>query len=214
MLESLTSQTGQILVTAMALIAVMNPFGNLPVFLEMTDDLGAKTRQKLFRIITLTALIIVIIFLIIGPFIMEHLFRIHIADLRIAGGLTLIVMGIYNLLFPHKEAPTTTNENEDEDELIKHSILPMAFPMLVGPGTLSTVIVFSSDLGLLLTFIATLIAFSTIRFLFFVGPAIEKLTGHLVLFVMARIMKVFIIAIGVSMIISGVSEVFDITLTY
>ncbi len=197
----------------MAILAVLNPFGNMPQFLEMSSGLDQKNRLKLFWIITLTAFIIVITFLFIGPVIMEHLFRIHIADLRVAGGLTLVVMGIYGLLFPVQDTHELT-ETETPDEFIKHHILPMAFPMLVGPGTLSTVVVFASDVGMVATFAGTSIAFAIILALFMVGPFIERLTGQLVLFVTARIMKVFIIAIGVRMFISGGAEILGITLNY
>ncbi|HIS08822.1 MAG TPA: MarC family protein, partial [Candidatus Scatomorpha intestinipullorum] len=138
MFGELQSQLYSILLAAIAILAVLNPFGNLPQFIAMTEELETSLRQSLFRNILYTSFVIVIIFLLIGPFIMRYLFNVDLNDLRIAGGLLLILVSLKNLLFAsHKAA--THYETTDKSELLSQSIVPMAFPMLVGPGTLSTV---------------------------------------------------------------------------
>ncbi|WP_247600101.1 MarC family protein [Helicobacter cinaedi] len=71
---------------AITIIAVLNPFGNLPQFLAMTDEVHTPLRQKLFRNILWTALLIVLIFLLTGSFIMQYLFRVNLDSVRVAGG--------------------------------------------------------------------------------------------------------------------------------
>lgn len=195
-----------LVVSVFAIVAILNPFGNLPQFLTMTDGFAASTRQKLFRKIIYTAFAIVIIFMLTGPFIMEYLFRIHIKDLRMAGGLTLIVMGIKNLLFPMPNRSTLSTDEETDDEIIRKSIIPMAFPMMVGPGTLATVIILSNDDGMIVTLIAAFVAFLFMFILFHFSASIERVFGKLVLHVLSRIMQVFIISMGVRMIVDGIKE--------
>lgn len=194
---------------AITLLAVLNPFGNLTQFLSMTDDLAASTRKKLFRTILYTALIIVVTFLFSGPFMMKYIFSITLDDLRIAGGLILVVMATKNLLLSvetHKH--DSAYQNLSESELLRKSIIPMAFPMLVGPGTLSTVIVVSEDSGMLIGFGCVLLAFAFMFVLFHFSATIERVVGKLILHIFSRIAQVFIMAIGVRMMIVGIKDIF------
>ncbi len=195
-------------VSVLAILAVINPFGNLPQYLEMTDDMPKTTRKKLFRAIVYTAFTIVLIFTLAGPYIMKYLFRIEIRDLRMAGGIILIIMGIKNLLFPLKlkyQSPDTAALETDE-EIIRKCIIPMAFPMMVGPGTLATLIVISSDSGMFFTILSAAVAFFIMFILFHFSASLEKVLGKLVLLVMARIMQVFIVAMGVKMLMNGIKD--------
>lgn len=197
-----------IFTAVLAITAILNPFGNLPQYISMTEGMPTATRQKLFRAIVYTAFIIVLLFTVTGPYIMKYLFKIEIRDLRMAGGLILIIMGVKNLLFPLKvryQGPEA-GENETDEEIIRKSIIPMAFPMMVGPGTLATMIVIAADDGMLFTLIAASAAFLLILALFHFAASIEKVFGKLVLHVLARIMQVFIVAIGVKMIMNGLKD--------
>ena len=144
------------------------------------------------------------IFLFAGPLVMDYMFRVSLNELRIAGGLILVVMGIKNLLFTNTSTRDFAHyQNMSEDELIRRSIIPMAFPMLVGPGTLSTVVVMATEGGMRNTVAGVLVAFIFMGLLFYMAVFIEKLLGKLVLFVTARIMQVFIVAMGVKMMLIG-----------
>lgn len=209
MVDNIQNMMHLIIISSVAILAILNPFGNLPQFLNMTDGFPSEVKQKLFRNITYTAFVIVALFLLGGPLVMEYLFRVEMGDLRIAGGLILIIMGVRNLLFP-LAVRYTISQDETDDDIIRKSVIPMAFPMLVGPGTLATVIVMSNDNGMLPTFIAVLIAFLFMLVLFHYSASIERVFGKLVLHVLARVMQVFIVAIGVKMIVNGINEIVPI----
>lgn len=208
MMQIIQADLYALFISILAIIAVINPFGNLPQYLEMTEDMPIATRKKLFRAIIYTAFIIVLIFTIAGPYIMKYLFKIEIRDLRMAGGLILVVMGIKNLLFPLKlkyQSPDTTSVESEKDIILK-CIIPMAFPMMVGPGTLATLIVIAADDGMMLTILSAGISFLLMFILFHYSAYVEKLFGKLVLLVVARIMQVFIVAIGVKMFMMGLKD--------
>ena len=192
-----------VFLSAIAIVAVMNPFGNLPQFLAMTDGMAVKVRQHLFRNIIITAFVIVMIFLFAGPAVMEYMFRVSLDELRIAGGLILVVMGIKNLLFPGAVKDFSHYQDMSEEELIRRSIIPMAFPMLIGPGTLSTIVVMAAEGGMKNTIAGILAAFFFMSVLFYFASFLERVLGKLVLFVTARIMQVFIVAMGVKMMLIG-----------
>ena len=98
MFENIESISYMIGVATVTIIAVLNPFGNLPLFLAMTEQIPLRLRQKLFRNILWVAFLIVLIFLFTGSFIMQYLFRVNLDSLRVAGGLVIGIMGLKNLL--------------------------------------------------------------------------------------------------------------------
>ena len=194
------------------LLAVLNPFGNLTQFLAMSDGLPLALRKKLFRTILYTALAIVLAFLFSGPLFMNYIFRVSLDDLRVSGGLVLIIMAIKNLLFSTKLATQSFDSYQEanEKEILRQSLIPMAFPMLVGPGTLASVIVISEDGGLDIAFGGVIIAFIFMFALFHFAATIEKSVGKLILHVFSRIAQVFIVAMGCKMIIIGIKNIFNI----
>ncbi|EIU7508535.1 MarC family protein [Campylobacter coli] len=194
------------------LLAVLNPFGNLTQFLAMSDGLPLALRKKLFRTILYTALAIVLAFLFSGPLFMNYIFRVSLDDLRVSGGLVLIIMAIKNLLFSTKIATKDFSSYQDMDdkEILRQSLIPMAFPMLVGPGTLASVIVIAEDGGLDIAFGGVIIAFIFMFALFHFAATIEKIVGKLILHVFSRIAQVFIVAMGCKMIIIGIKNIFNI----
>lgn len=197
--------TNYLTTSVFAIIALINPFSNLPQYLAMTEDIDDISRHKIFNAVIITALIIVAFFTISGHYIMHYLFRIEIYHLRVAGGIILIVMGIKNLMFT-KPVKINIIPTDTIKEMIQKSIIPMAFPMMVGPGTLSTVIVMSDEIGILLTLLASIIAFSLMFLLFKYSGFIEKIAGKLILHVTSRIMQIFIVAIGVKMLSGGIRD--------
>ncbi len=102
MFFSMGSELYLMFFAAITLLAILNPFGNLTQFLAMSDGLPLMLRKKLFRTILYTAFTIVLVFLLSGPLFMNYIFRVSLDDLRVSGGLVLIIMAIKNLLFSTK----------------------------------------------------------------------------------------------------------------
>lgn len=86
----------------------------------------------------------------------------------------------------------------------------MAFPMLVGPGTLASIIVIAEDGGLDVALGGVMIAFIFMFILFHFAATIEKIVGKLILYVFSRIVQVFIVAMGFKMIIVGLKDIFNL----
>lgn len=197
-----------IIIDSLTLIAILNPFGNVPLFVSMTDGMDPDVRKKLFKTIALTGFFIMFLFGFIGDFLMKNLYKIEMRDLRIAGGFLLAGLAFKNILFSPKK-------NKDSDDIlslppveqIKQGVIPMAFPMMVGPGSLATMLIVRSQGGALGSSISLFLAFLVIGFILYLGTFLERLLGKLVLYILSRVMQVFIMSIGVRIFISGVIEV-------
>ncbi len=203
MFNELESDIHALFVATIAIIAVLNPFGNLPQFIAMTEGVKGPIRKKLFRNVIFVSFCIMLVFLFTGSFIMTNLFRVNLNDIRIAGGIILIVMSLRNFIFPSSAYDFSNYKNLRFDELFHKSIIPMAFPMLVGPGALATIIVIAEDKNTIVATGAIFCAFLFMFILFQYVATIEKIFGKLILHICSRIALVFIVAMGVKMIISG-----------
>ena len=212
MFSNVESEIYLIFLSATALLAVLNPFGNLTQFLAMSDGLPLDFRQRLFRVILYTSCAIVLAFLFSGSFFMKYVFRVELDDLRIAGGLIIVIMSAKNLLFSAKMAVQDFSHYQEMNtqELLSRSLIPMAFPMLVGPGTLTTIVVMSEEAGLGIATGAVGFSFVFLFILFHFSATIERVVGKLILHVFARICQVFIMAMGVKMVLVGLKGFFNL----
>jgi len=194
-----------LIVALSSIFALINPFNTLPQCLSMTEDISKRSRKKIFTSIIFISFLIVVFFTLAGPFIMQYLFRIELYHLRVAGGIILISMGLKRLMFPIA-AKIDILPTDTDSEMLRKCIVPMAFPMIVGPGTLSTVIVMSNEVGLKITLISSIGAFLFMLTLFYYSSFIERIAGKLILHVISRIMQVFIVAIGVRILSQGLQD--------
>jgi multiple antibiotic resistance protein len=192
---------------SLTLIAILNPFGNIPLFIAMTEDMKEKTRKKTFDVIVFSGFGIILSFGLIGHFLMSNFFKIEMKEVRIAGGILLVTVALKNILFQKKPKKVLTEDDGSEEDDIKLGITPMAFPMLVGPGSMATIMIIRQQSGVLVSVLSTIIVFSIIKLLLKFTDAIEDIFGKLVLFVLSRVMQLFIMAIGIRIFITGIIEV-------
>jgi multiple antibiotic resistance protein len=137
---------------------------------------------------------------------MHNFFRVEMSEVRIAGGIILVIVALKNLLFPKRPKKNIEPHEElTEEEEIRQGIIPMAFPMLVGPGSLASVLLVRQEAGMISSILSCVIVFIFIHILLSSADMIEKVLGKLVLFVLSRVMQLFIMAVGVKTIISGLS---------
>lgn len=113
-----------IFINALMLIAVLNPFGNVPLFIGMSDGMEKEIRKKLFKAIAITGFFITWIFSLIGEFLMINFYKINMNELRMAGGLILILMAIKNLIFSSSKKGQQVNKLPPEEQ-IKQAVIPI-----------------------------------------------------------------------------------------
>ena len=196
---------------SLTLVAILNPFGNIPLFIGMTEDMKEKTRKKMFSVIVYSGFGIVLSFGLIGHFLMSSFFKVAMKEVRIAGGILLVAVALKNLLFPKKPKKLLAEDDGSEEEDIKFGITPMAFPMLVGPGSMATIMIIRQRSGVLVSVLSTILVFSLIKLILSYTDVIQKIFGKLVLFVLSRVMQLFIMAIGIRIFITGIMEVIQNT---
>ncbi|NVO54852.1 MarC family protein [Rhodobacteraceae bacterium B1Z28] len=126
-----------------ALFAIMNPITNLPVFLSVTQNLSAADQKKIAMKTALYCLILGSAFAAVGSQTLG-LFGISVDDLRVAGGLVVLMIGL-NMLNGNESTSHhgTDGEKKSYPEPDTVAFYPLAFPILVGPGTITTLILYA-----------------------------------------------------------------------
>lgn len=186
--------------------AIMNPIANVPIFTSLTSDLDKKTKANISKRATLTAFVIVVIFVVLGKFIFE-LFGITIPAFKITGGILIFYVG-FEMLQSKKSSVKNIKDPETDENI---AISPLAIPILAGPGTIVTAMNFASK-GNYINILIVIAVFAFMCVLshiaFGLGDKIVKRLGKNLIVVIGKIMGLIIAIIGTNMIINGIKAAF------
>ncbi|MCI0183796.1 MarC family protein [Sulfoacidibacillus ferrooxidans] len=195
-----------------SVFAVMNPLGNLPIFMGLVDGQSLSEQRKTARKAIGIAFLILMIFLVLGQVIFS-LFGITVDAFRVAGGI--LIFGIaYNLLHAkpsHVHAPNSA-ESEDSADKDDISVTPLATPLIAGPGTIATVMALAAGPNIIENSVAVFIGFSIVLIgtfiIFYYAGSISKHLGQTELNVISRLMGLLLAVIAVQMAVEGLTGLF------
>jgi multiple antibiotic resistance protein len=194
-----TRLLGEVIVT---LLVIMDPPGNVPIFLGVTRRLDDKERNKAALLAVLTALIIVVGFALLGQQILDYL-NVSVPALQGAGGLLLLLVALQLLTGDESDALEAT-----PDQRMSIAMVPLGTPLLAGPGVIVATIVFvgQSDgwedwsaiyLGIS---IVLLIVYLALRF----AGILNRLVRPAGVLLLSRVAGILLAAIAVQMIADSV----------
>jgi multiple antibiotic resistance protein len=199
----------------MGFFAMLNPIGNIPVFLGMVQDFDKKTQNKVALRATVTAFTIIAIFCVFGHIIFR-VFGITVPAFQIAGGIIVFIIGFQML--NAKENPIHAQSSEEKEQMLKiahdMAITPLGIPLLAGPGTISTAMNFVGAEKSITNVILVIVIFGTmclITYLLFISSrVIANKVNPSMLKVVSRIMGLILAVIAVQMMINGIEGTIDI----
>jgi multiple antibiotic resistance protein len=178
-----------------ALFIIVDPIGLVPIFSNVTSGMAEPQRTRMYRVVIYTGAALLTVFAVVGQELL-NLFGISLAAFEMAGGLVLLLLSL-DILF-RGERFAKPGHAEDV------GIVPIAFPLLVGPGAITTTMIALGAYGIL----ATLGSVVIVMFLSWVvmkeTPRIHALLGKTGSSVVAQVMAVFIAAIAIQFIITGI----------
>ncbi len=194
----------------LALFAILNPIGNIPIYADFVDGLDRKTRFNVFNVAVLTGFLTLTVLTLSGRWIMSRVFQIDILEFRIAGGILLTVLAVKYIVFPSKKEHYSESEESGKKQIMETAIVPMAVPLLVGPGSIVTGILLMNRDGVLVTLTVLIAVFAVCWGMIQLTPWISRIMGRIGRMVVSRILWIFIGAIGVHFLLSGIKETFGI----
>ncbi|MEM7083330.1 MAG: YhgN family NAAT transporter [Pseudomonadota bacterium] len=191
-----------ILSAAVMLFLIMDPLGNLPIFLSVLKSVPEERRQRIIVRELLLALVVMMIFLFAGKHILEFL-HVRQEAVSISGGIILFLIGI-KMVFPGRGSSWADDGGEDGEPFL----VPLAIPMVAGPSLLAALILITnSSEGRMIDWVIALLAawFLTALILLFSNTFL-KLLGHRGLIAVERLMGMIIIMISVQMFLDGIID--------
>jgi multiple antibiotic resistance protein len=180
---------------SLSLFLVLNALGNIPVFIGLLSRYPEKKQRKIIIRELLIALFILVLFNFFGDEVLKWI-GISQETVGIAGGTLLLLIAL-SMIFPHAQ-------DHAESHLHEPMIVPLATPIVAGPGAISTVMVYSEHVGnpwLMLCII--LIAWLPTFLILLVSSHIKHLLGKRGLFACQKLGGMLISLIAVQMICTG-----------
>jgi len=190
----------EVVSAAILLFLIMDPLGNVPVFLSLLKALPPARRRLVLARELVIALAVLLLFLYSGQALLE-LLHLRQESVSIAGGIVLFLIGI-RMIFPPSEG---LFGDIPEGEPF---IVPMAIPCIAGPSTIAALMLLANDgpgrqLEWTLALVAAWLATAAILF---AATALYKLLGERTLAAFERLMGMLLVAISVQMFLDGVDK--------
>jgi multiple antibiotic resistance protein len=194
-----------------AVFFVVDPFAAIPIFLAITTRDDAARRRRLALRAALATFATLTAFALAGGLIFQ-LFGISLAAFKIAGGLMLLLMAFDMMRAQPSRTRSTEEEEAEGRDKEDVAIIPMAIPILSGPGAIATCMVLMSKAHwrpiptLTVLGAIALTAFFTWIILRSAATA-QRFLSQTFLHVMARVMGLLLAAVAIEFMISGLKEV-------
>jgi multiple antibiotic resistance protein len=190
-----------------SIVAVMEPFSTIAVYATLTRNMSSdKKRSTIVRSMRISS--VVLVFFALTGHLVFQVFNITIAAFQIAGGILLVAVALRML------NPEENGSSADGTEDI--AIVPLAFPLTAGPGTITAVILLVSQADNILEssfvfvgiFVGILISYVGMKY----ATSLFKLLGDEGLRVVTSLMAIIVLAIAVQFVINGVAAALTQTL--
>jgi multiple antibiotic resistance protein len=184
------------------LFVAINPAGIIPIYLSVTENLSTAERRRLALQAMATAVGISVLILFAGQLIFS-LLGITVNDLRVGGGLILLVLSISNLIFGDYRRRRDPTGGETED-VASVGIVPIGIPLIVGPAAITSILVSREAYGYLPTLVSLVVNMVLVFLTLAASPYVGRFTGPAVSRAIAKVASLFLAAISVAMIRAGI----------
>lgn len=197
--------------TFVGLIAIVNPIGAVPVFIALTSDRPDSDMSGIVKSTAITTAVTLLVAAFLGRYILAF-FGISVASFQVGGGLLILLMGLSMLQASMSGAKHSSEEAEEAHSRPNIAVVPLAIPLLAGPGAITLVIVEAEKafqrslvtLGLLI--FAILLIAATVALVLGAGPKIARKLGKTGVNVFTRVMGLIITAIAVEFMVTGLAK--------
>jgi multiple antibiotic resistance protein len=196
-----------------ALFVILDPFAAIPILLLLTKNYSATERRKVANITALTVLLVLVIASLTGEALLQGMGT-SLASFRVGGGIVLLLMALAMLRGMPDTARSTPAEQAEAEDKESIAVVPLALPLLAGPGSISNVIIemhrSSTQFHSLLVVLTILLVCVFLWLVLRMAPTIGRMLGHTGLNIINRLFGLILTAIGVEIMANGLKELFPI----
>ncbi|QIA06875.1 MarC family protein [Draconibacterium halophilum] len=198
-----------------AIVAIVNPVAIVPMWSELTQDVSTQVKTRLAWLTIGVSVIMLVMFLLAGKYILQF-FSIDLVVFKVAGGILLLLTGIR--MIDGQNVKMGSQELEEGSALyiakmkFRQIFVPMVIPFIVGPGSITTLILFGGGLNnwtdsILLTVVLVFTLFLLLLSLMS-SSWLDKRIDPLVFTAISRLFGIIVTAIAIQFILEGLGSAF------
>jgi multiple antibiotic resistance protein len=182
------------------LFVVIDPIGIIPLFASFTEKMRPEERRSISQTATVTAGVLLFVFAIAGTQIFS-IFGIDVFSFMIAGGILLFIVSIE--LLTHGGWRFGQDVRRDDS-----GVVPLAFPLLAGPGSITSVIILYQTNGVIITILSIIIVISLTYVILLLASPIYHVLGRRGSMVVTRVFAILVAAFAIQYIVDGIRQIY------
>jgi multiple antibiotic resistance protein len=200
-----------LLKVGIALFAIVNPIGSVPIFISATNTWNDRDRRRISNLVALTVFCVLSVAALMGDKILNF-FSITVSSFQVAGGILIMLIAMHMLYGKQKRTRGQSGDNTNLVDKQLLAVVPLSIPLLAGPGAISSVIIAAeahhdlfAHLSLLIPIsIVVAIAWLVLR----VAGVIAQYLGVIGISVVTRLMGLILASMAVEFIAKGLTGLF------
>ncbi len=196
-----------------ALFVILDPFAAVPIFLALTKTYSDDERGRIANISAITVLLVLVVASLSGETLLNTMGT-SLASFRVGGGIVLLLMAIAMLNGQTGSVRTTPEEEAEAEDRNAIAVVPLAIPLMAGPGSISTVIIqmqrSDTEYHNLLVIFSILLVCLLLWIVLRLASTIGKVLGHIGLNIINRLFGLILAAIAVEIMANGLKQLFPV----
>jgi multiple antibiotic resistance protein len=193
------------------LLAIVNPLAIVPFFIHYTQDFTREQRRRTIWISSFSAFAVIAISALLGLQLLAF-FGISLASFQVGGGMLLLTSALAMINAQPAEAKSNAEEMQDAAARASIAVVPLTIPLLTGPATMSTVVIYA-DKAQNLWQLGTLVGYGVVvaaatALCFALAEPIARVLGKTGINVMTRLMGLILAALAVEVMSDGLTKLF------
>ena len=194
-----------------ALFAIVNPIGSVPIFISATDGWNRKDKLRTANVVAMTVFMVLLTSALFGDGILEF-FSITIPSFQVGGGILILLIAINMLHAKQSHSKQTPEEAKTLEERDVIAIVPLSIPLLAGPGAIGSMIIAAQQSKTLLGHISLAIPIFVVAMLIWLtlqlSSYIADKLGTIGINIVTRLMGLILAAMAVEFIAHGLLGLF------
>ncbi len=196
-----------------ALFVILDPFAAVPIFLALTKTYSNHERGRIANISAITVLLVLVVASLTGETLLNGMGT-SLASFRVGGGIVLLLMALAMLSGQTGAVRTTPEEEAEAEDKSAIAVVPLAIPLMAGPGSISTVIIQMHRSGADYHGLLVILSISLVCMLLWVvlrlASTIGKALGPIGLNIINRLFGLILAAIAVEIMANGLRQLFPV----
>ena len=193
------------------LLAIVNPLAIVPFFIHYTQDFTREQKLRTIWISSFSAFAVIAISALLGLQLLAF-FGISLASFQVGGGMLLLTSALAMINAQPAEAKSNAEEMQDAAARASIAVVPLTIPLLTGPATMSTVVIYADKAQNLLQ-LGTLVGYGVVvaaatALCFGLAEPIARFLGKTGINVMTRLMGLILAALAVEVMSDGLTKLF------